>query len=83
MRCFIKYLIDLCHGTAAQLKFHQTQIKHTTGKNKPSLVSAPIVRVTDQNTVKCHHFKNCNFYKVLYGEQARHAHSAYLPYETL
>ena len=30
--------IGLCHGTAALLKFDQT---HTTGKNKPSLVSAP------------------------------------------
>ena len=48
-----------------------TGIKHSTGKNKPSLVSAPIFRVTDQSTVKCHHFENCNLYKVLYGEQAR------------
>ena len=48
-----------------------TRIKHTTGKNKPSLVSAPIFRVTNQSTVKCHHFENCNFYKVLYGERAR------------
>ena len=48
--------VDLCHGTAALLKFDQTQIKHTTGKNKPSLVSAPIFRVTDQSTVKCHQF---------------------------
>ena len=45
-----------------------TQIKHTTGKNKPSLVSALIFRVTDQSTVKCHHFENCKFYRVLYGE---------------
>ena len=48
-----------------------TWIKHTTGKNKPSLVSAPIFRVTDQSNVKCHHFENCTCYKVLYGERAR------------
>ena len=72
---------DLCLGTAALLKFDQTHkyIKHTTGKNKPSLVSALIFRVTDQSTVKCHHFENCNFYKVLYGEQASLARSAHLP----
>ena len=39
-----------------------TCIKHTTGKNKPSLVSAPIFRVTDQSTVKCHRFENCIFF---------------------
>ena len=71
--------IDVCHGTAALLKFDQTII----GKNKPSSVSAPIFRVTDQSTVKCHHFENCNFYKDLYGERARLAHSAHLPYKTL
>ena len=60
-------LIVLCHGTAALLKFDQTQ--KNTGKNKPSLVSAPIFRVADQSTVKYHRFENCNFYKVLYGEQ--------------
>ena len=60
-----------------------TWIKHTTAKNKPSLVSAPIFRVTNQSTVKCHHFENCNFYKDLYGERARHARSAPLPYKTL
>ena len=38
-----------------------TWIKYTTGKNKPSLVSAPIFRVTDQSTVKCHHFENWGF----------------------
>ena len=60
------------HGTAALLNFwSNTWIKHTTGKNKPSLVSAPIFRVTDQSTTKCHHFENCNFYKDLYGERAR------------
>ena len=75
--------IDLCHGTAALLKFDQTQIIHTTGKNKPSLVSAPIFRVTDQSAMKCHHFENCNFYKDLYGERARLARSAHLPYKTL
>ena len=51
----------------------KTWIKHTTGKNKPSLVSALIFWVTDQTTMKCHHFENCDFYKVLYGERARHA----------
>ena len=60
-----------------------TEIKHTIGKNKPSLVSVPIIRVTDQSSVKCHHFKNCNFYKDLYGDRARHARSAHLPYKTL
>ena len=63
--------IDLCHGTAAKV-WSYTRIGHTTGKNKPSLVSAPIVRVTDQSTVKCHHFENCNFYKDLYGELICH-----------
>ena len=48
-----------------------TWIKHTTGKNKPSLVSAPNFRVTDQSSVKYHNFENCNFYKDLYGERAR------------
>ena len=43
-------ILDLCQGTASLLKFYQTWIKHTTGKNKPSLVSAPIFRVTDQST---------------------------------
>ena len=61
-----------------------TWIKHTTGKNKPSLVSTPIFRVTDQSTVKCHPFENYNFYKVLYGECTRLAPSAHiLPYKTL
>ena len=50
-------------------------IKHTVKtyhwKDKPSLVSAPIFRVTDQTTVTCHHFENCKLYKVLYGERAR------------
>ena len=59
-----------------------TRIQHTTGKNKPSLVSAPIFRVTDHE-VECHQFENCNFYKVLYGEQARLARSAHLPHKTL
>ena len=30
-----------------------------------------------------HHFENCNFYKDLYGGQARLARSAHLPYKTL
>ena len=47
----------------------------TTGKNKPSVESELIFRVTDQSTVKCHHFENCNFYKVLYGERTRLAQS--------
>ena len=34
--------LDFCHGTAALQTFDQTQIRHTAGKNKPSLVSAPI-----------------------------------------
>ena len=39
---------------------------------KPSLVRAPIFRVTDQSIMKCHHFEiYCNFYKDLYGERAR------------
>ena len=33
--------------------------------------------------VKFHHFENCKFYKDVYGEQARHARSAHLPYKTL
>ena len=74
--------IDLCHGTAAK-DWPNTKIKHTTGKNKSSLVSAPIFRVTDQSTVKCHHFENCHFYEVLYGEWASLACSSYLPYKTL
>ena len=54
----------------------QSLIKHTNKthhwKDKPSLVSAPIFRLTDQSTVKCHHFENCKyFYKELYGERAR------------
>ena len=60
-----------------------TWLKHTTRKNKPSLVSAPIFRVTHQSTVKCHHFENCNLYKDLYGERVRLARSAHLPYKTL
>ena len=76
-------VIDLCHGTASLLKFYQTVIKHIIGKNKPSLVLAPIFRVADQSTVKCHHFENCHFCKILYGERAKHAHSAHLPYKTL
>ena len=59
-----------------------TWIKHTTEKNKPSLVSAPTFRVTDQSTVKCHQFENCNFNKDLYGEWARLARSVHLPYKT-
>ena len=59
-----------------------TWIRHTIGKNKPSLVSAPIFRVTDQSTVKCHHFENCNFYKDLCVERARLDRSAHLPYKT-
>ena len=75
--------MDICHGTAAVLKFDQTQEQnYTTGKSKPtSLVSVPIFRVTDQSTVKCHHFENCTFYKVLYGEQVRLARSVHLPYK--
>ena len=54
---------------------------NTSGKNRPTLVSAPIFRVTDQSKVKCHHFENCNFNKDLYGEWASLAHSAHLPYK--
>ena len=70
-----------CHGYRAKF-WSNTWMKHITEKNKPSLVSAPIFRVTDQSTLKCHHFENCNFYKDLYGERARHACSAHLPYKT-
>ena len=59
------------------------QILPPTGNNKPSVVSELIFRVTDQSTVKCHHFENCNFYKDLYGERTRLARSAHLPYKTL
>ena len=45
-------------------------------KEQTNLVSAPIFRVTDQSTVKCHHFENVNFYKDLSSERARLACSA-------
>ena len=46
----------LSRYSCSSLSFIKNIIKHTTGKNKPSLVSAPVFRVTDQSTVKCHHF---------------------------
>ena len=33
--------------------------------------------------MKWHHFENGNFFKILYGERARLAYSAHLPYNTL
>ena len=71
--------IDLCHGTADLLKFEHanTCIKHTIGKNKPCLVSTPIFRV--RHVQSTYHelpsFWKLYFYKVLYGERARLAHS--------
>ena len=32
--------------------------------------------------MQCHNFKNCSFYKVLYGEQANLACSVCVPYKT-
>ena len=45
----------------------QIKTKNTTEKNKPSLVSPPILKVTDQSTVKCHHLENC----IYSGREAR------------
>lgn len=46
-------------------------IKQTTGKIQPKVVSEPILKIRDQTTVKHHRFENVNFYKVLYGGLAR------------
>ena len=59
------------YSCSAKVRANTYQIKHTKGKNKLRLVGAPIFRVTEESTVKCHHFESCNFYKVLYGERAR------------
>ena len=69
--------------TRIHIYIYSLNFDQTHGKDKPSLVNAPIFRVTDQSTVKCHHFENLIFCKVLYGERARLARSAHIPYKTL
>ena len=68
--------MNVYHGIKALLKFDETTIKHTTGKNKLKILSGPILRDTEQSITKCH-IEKCHFYNHLYNGQARLVYPPY------